>query len=368
MIKKLFLLVTVLVLSSALVGCSGSNKDKIVLNVLNYGEYIDMDLLDEFENKFDVKINYEIYPTPEDMYTKVKSGATNYDLIISSDYMIEKLYNEGLLIEFDMDLLPNYQSERFDPNLQALRDELFTNNQKYNVPYFFGTLGIMYNEAKPGVKELVETHEWAVFFDRSIVGNNISVGMYDSSRDAIAAAALYLGFSLNTTSDQEFQAMEQALTNMNYDMYGTDDLKRKVAEQNLDIALVYSGDFFDQLYGTMEDDLEITFNMHVPDVNNIWFDGMVIPATSRNVELAHAFINFMIDEENAFENAAYVGYCPTITTVFARLAADEDYAEIIEEYPYYPVRDVETFQGEVYRDLGPEIYQKMELLFQRSKS
>lgn len=362
--KKVVSLVVLLLAAFVLSACSG----RTTLYLLNWGEYINDELVEAFEEEFGVRVRIDDVNSNEIMYTRIKNRTTRYDVAFPSDYMIEKLYNEGLLIEFDMDLLPNYQSERFDPNLQALRDELFTNNQKYNVPYFFGTLGIMYNEAKPGVKELVETHEWAVFFDRSIVGNNISVGMYDSSRDAIAAAALYLGFSLNTTSDQEFQAMEQALTNMNYDMYGTDDLKRKVAEQNLDIALVYSGDFFDQLYGTMEDDLEITFNMHVPDVNNIWFDGMVIPATSRNVELAHAFINFMIDEENAFENAAYVGYCPTITTVFARLAADEDYADIIEEYPYYPVRDAETFQGEVYRDLGPEIYQKMELLFQRSKS
>lgn len=354
------LLVTVILLSA----CSGRQT----LYLLNWGEYINEDLITAFEEEFNVRVSLDTADSNEIMYTRIKNRTTRYDVAIPSDYMIEKLYNEGLLIELDRELLPNYQASRFDVNLQALRDDLFVNNQNYAVPYFFGTLGIMYNTAKAGVEELVQTHGWAVLFDRTIIGEDIKVGMYNSSRDAIAAAALYLGYSLNTTNDTELAEIEAALSTMRYDTYGTDDLKRKIAEQNLDIALVYSGDFFDQLYGTMEDELEVTYNMFVPNENNLWFDGMVIPSTSRNVELAHQFINFMIEEGNAYENAAYVGYAPTITSVFEALQDDEDYAEIIEDYPYYPITDPETFNGEVYRDLGAEIYQKMELLFQRSKN
>ena len=199
MIKKLFLLVTVLVLSSALVGCSGSNKDKIVLNVLNYGEYIDMDLLDEFENKFDVKINYEIYPTPEDMYTKVKSGANNYDLIISSDYMIERLIREGWALELDYGNIPNYQFIDED-----FKKTAFDPEGKYTVPYFWGTLGILYDTTKVDGTPT----SWDLLWDENYSGQIL---MMDSQRDSLGAALKKLGYSLKTTNESELEQAKELL-------------------------------------------------------------------------------------------------------------------------------------------------------------
>lgn len=363
LLKKVLLIVSLLLTSFALTACS-----RTTLYILNWAEYINPDVVREFEKEHKVRVKVEPVESNEIMYTKIKNKTTRYDLAVPSDYMIEKLYNENLLLELDMELLSNYKEERFDENLIALRSKYFKDNEKYNVPYFFGTVGIMYNNDKAGVKELVEQYEWEVFFNRNLVGKDVKVGMYNSSRDAVAIAALYLGYDINTTDDTELSEIEKVLTAMNYDMYGTDDLKRKIAEQNLDIALVYSGDFFDALYGTMESGAKVTYDMHVPNDNNIWFDAFVIPNTATNIELAHEFINYMIDTEVALENALYVGYCPTITEVFDSLKKDEDFKDIIINYPYYPIEDPKTFNGEIYKDLGPTVYKKIEELFQRSKS
>lgn len=361
--KRFLIFVSLIFTSIMLTACS-----RTTLYILNWAEYMSPDLIREFEKEHKVRVKVDAVDSNEIMYTKIKNKTTKYDIAVPSDYMIEKLYNENLLIELDKELLPNYKEERFDNNLIKLRSKYFEGNEKYNVPYFFGTIGIMYNNAKPGIKELVEQYEWEVFFNRSLIGKTTRVGMYNSSRDAVAAAALYLGYDINTTDSKELTEIEKVLTAMDYDMYGTDELKRRIAEQNLDIALVYSGDFFDALYGTMEDEAEVTYDMHVPNDNNIWFDAFVIPNTATNVELAHEFINFMIDTEVAYENAQYVGYCPTITEVFNKLKDDEDFKDIIINYPYYPIEDPETFNGEIYKDLGPTVYKQIEEIFQRSKS
>lgn len=361
--KRFLIIVSLLLTTIMLTACS-----RTTLYILNWAEYISPDLVREFEKEHKVRVKVEPVESNEIMYTKIKNKTTKYDIAVPSDYMIEKLYKENLLLELNTDLLPNYINERFDSNLIKLRSEYFEGNEKYNVPYFFGTIGIMYNDAKSGIRDLVEQYEWEVFFNRNLIGRNTRVGMYNSSRDAVAVAALYLGYDINTTNNNELSEIEKVLSAMDYDMYGTDDLKRRIAEQNLDIALVYSGDFFDALYGTMDEGAEVTYDMHVPNDNNIWFDAFVIPNTATNIELAHEFINFMLDKEVAFENALYVGYCPTITEVFDELKKDEDYKDIIADYPYYPIEDPKTFNGNIYKDLGPAVYKQIEEIFQRSKS
>jgi spermidine/putrescine-binding protein len=276
--------------------------------------------------------------------------------------MIHKLYNEGLLLELDFDKIPNYGG--FDPNLEALRDDYFHNNQKYAAPYFWGTLGIMYNDRKSGLKELVEEYEWEVFFNSELT-TGYKIGMYNSSRDAIAVAELFLGIDVNSKSSSDLKAAENLLKQQNYYTWGTDDLKEMIAVGNLDIALVYSGDFFDMLYATLEDELEVTYNLHVPNTNNIWFDALVIPKTSENVDLAHDFINFMLDPDNAYQNAVDVGYCPTQTSAYEALLKHPDYEDLFVNYPFYPGT---ITNGTVYEDLGQEIYQQMEIILSNAKS
>lgn len=357
--KKIIVGLFVVLLGAVLSAC----KSGPILYVLNWSEYMSDELIDQFEAEFGVRVVLETADTNEIMYTKIKGKTTKFDIAIPSDYMIHKLYKENLLVEFDLDLLPNYQQESFDSNLQSLRDNYFEGNQQVAAPYFWGSLGIMYNTEKPGLEELVQNHDWQVFFDETLT-SGYRVGMYNSSRDAIAAAELYLGYDLNTTDEEELVAVQNILKAQSYHTWGTDNLKTMVSEGNLDIALIYSGDFFDILYATMEDDLEVTYNMHVPNNNNIWFDAMVIPTTSQNQELAHEFINFMLDPDHAYENATTIGYCPTLSSAYQAMLADPDYTDVITNYPYYPGTITE---GYVYQDLGSTIYQRFEIILVNAK-
>lgn len=342
---------------------SGCNRGP-VLYLLNWGEYINEDLVASFEEEYGVRVEIEKVDSNEAMYSKIKAKTTQFDVAVPSDYMIHKLYKEDLLVELDFDQLPNYSETMFDPLLDTLRDEYFDGNKDVSVPYFWGTLGIMVNTNKTGLETLVEENGWRVFFDAELTGD-AKIGMYNSSRDAVAVAQMHLGYDINSTEESVFTEVENLLKAQNYFAWGTDDLKEMVANGNCDIALVYSGDFFDMLYASMEDELPITYNMVVPDLNNIWFDAMVIPTTSTNQTLAHQFINFMIDAENAYTNATEVGYCPPITAAYEAILADPDFEEVVTDYPYYPGL---VTQGTVYEDLGTEIYRQLEILLINAKS
>ena len=349
--KKIISFVVVLLVVLTLSGC----KKGPTLYILNWNEYINEDLVDQFEDLYGVKVVVDTAVSNESMYSSIKAKTTKYDIAIPSDYMIHKLYNEGLLLELDFEYLTNYDASKFDPVLQELREGYFANNQKYAVPYFWGTLGIMYNN---NYKDLVEANGWSVFFNKELTGT-AKVGMYDSSRDAIAVAEMHLGIDINSKSENDLKQAETLLKAQKYAMWGTDDLKTFVANGNADIALVYSGDFFDILYASMDEGSDINYGMFVPEVNNIWFDGMVIPKTSRDVVMAHNFINFMIDSENAYENATAIGYCPTITAAYNSMKVDPDYADVVVTYPYYPG---EVKSGVIYKDLGVDVYKQMEII------
>lgn len=357
--KKLLSLIVlfgILILS----GCSRGP----VLYILNWNDYLDDELVSEFESLYDVRVVVDPSESNEAMYTRIHAQTTKYDIAVPSDYMIHKLYNENLLYELDLDKLPNYKSELFDPYLEQLRSQYFENNQKYAVPYFWGALGIMYNERKAGIKELVEQYEWEVFFNPQLT-EGLKIAMYNSSRDAIAVAQMHLGIDINSRNLNDLKAAENILKAQNYFTWGTDDLKELIALGNCDIALVYTGDFFDMLYASLEDELEITYNMHVPDTNNIWFDALVIPKTSTNIDMAHHFINFIIEGNNAYKNAVTVGYCPTVTSAYEAMLVDPDYEDLIKNYPFYPGN---IKNGTVYEDLGQQIYQQMEIILSNVKS
>lgn len=332
--KKMLLLSGIIFILFVMAGCDQREK----LYILNWGDYINDELVAAFEKEFGVRVVPDNVVSNESMYSKIQTRAGKYDVVFPSDYMIEKMRGDGLLLKLDYGKLPNYDAEKIDSTLQNLRDEHFPEQYEYSVPYFWGTLAIMYNEAKPGVKELVEEHEWAVFFDKSLIPADVTVGMYDSSRDAVAAALFYLGRDPNPTSLQELDEVENLLINFKYDFWGTDNLKDVISSKNLDIALVYSGDYFDTVFYTIAElGKTPTFNMHVPTaINNVWYDTMAIPVTSTNVDLAHEFINFFLSYENSYENAAYVGYCPVRHDVYEAILDNEEIAEIVHHSGYYP--------------------------------
>ena len=373
-VVRLFLFTLVSLLSFNLVGCDEGN----VLYILNWDEYIDEDLIEEFEELYDCTVVLDIAQSNETMFSKIMSDAAPYDIAIPSDYMIGQMImcdEEGvkapIIKPIDVTKLENYKIENFDPVLRELIAGLNSNNDycnllDYCVPYFWGSLGIMYNVNTLSPEQIATINEkgWEVLFNKELLGN-VSIGMYASARDSIASALLYNGYSLNTISDAELQKAGNSLGAMDYPAWATDELKTGVASEKYDLALVYSGDFFDTLYSLYEesDDPEITFDMVAPMNNNVFFDAMVIPQNSMNEELAYKFIDFMIEFENSLQNASYVGYCPTQTKVYEAVLEELDFDEKTASV-YYPGN---ITNGEIYKYLGTKAYEVYDLIYKRVK-
>ncbi len=323
--KKIMMMLVALILVVSLSACGGKEK----LYVLNWGEYMDSDLIAAFEDEFNVEVVYEELGSNEEMEIKVKSGQTPYDIVIPSDYMIDKLRQQDLLHEIDHSKLSALNDVSFlDDVLGLYEDKPYA---EYMIPYFWGTIGIMYNTNTVSAEDLTG---WDVLFES---GDELNVGMYDSSRDAVAAALLYLGYDVNTADEAKLNEAKQALIDGAFAQYGEDGLKGKVIEENLDLALVYSGDYFDELYVAEEEEREINFGFFVPETTNVWIDAFVIPTTSENTDMAYEFINFFLTEENAEQNSDWVGYASVLTEVYATLTdPDGDYGYDYENYNPMP--------------------------------
>ena len=259
--KKMFLLLTLLCLCLVLIGCS-KNQNK--LYILNWDEYIDEGLLDKFEEQFDCKVIMEIAESNEIMYSRISSKSADYDIAIPSDYMISQMVQEDMLYEIDFSspILKNYDQEGFDDTLCSIIDRDCSDIKGYFVPYFWGSLGIMYNtdlisedEFNEKIATLAANNKsaWNVLFEKA---NEANIGMYATSRDSIGAALLALGQSLNVTVNDInpetgktwLEEAELLLKNMEYKGWATDDLKTGVAGGKYQMALVYYGDYIDALY------------------------------------------------------------------------------------------------------------------------
>ena len=372
--KKLlqaFLLVLIVSLSMVLTSCDNSNT----LYILNWDEYIDEELIVEFEQEFNCNVVLDIAQSNETMFSKIVSDSAPYDIAFPSDYMIGQMLNcddeevdAPIIKKIDFTKLDNYDQMMFDENLMSMIKKDCPELIDYCVPYFWGSLGIMYNTKNLNENQVntIKEKGWNVLFEKELLGN-VKVGMYASARDSIAAGLLYNGYSLNTKDDNELQKAGDALFKMNYHAWATDDLKTGVAIGKYDLALVYSGDFFDVLYSAYDvedEEVEITFDMVAPDTNNVFFDAMVIPRNSMNEDLAYKFINFMISEEKALQNAQYVGYCPTIKSVCEEMLAELDYIGEDALDVYYPG---DLSNGEIYKYLGTETYSVYDSIYKKVK-
>lgn len=335
------------------------------LTVLNWGEYMDQGLIEVFEETCNVKVVYEEADSNEAMQTRLLNSGTKYDILVPSDYMIERLINDNRLEEINFTNVPNYAniSEDFQNKAHDPEDQ-------YSVPYFWGTFGIMYN--KPLIEELGvnedELNDWNILKD-ALLKNNVM--LYASSRDMFLVGFQLLtpnqeryGVSEISVNLQEGQTVDQykamiqdakellQAINNNANKYGTDDIKSSVANGDVAIGLVYNGDFLDT-YFELEDEAEDTIGYALPEQgSNMWFDSMVIPTTTANKRLAEEFINFMLDPQVAYYNAYYVGYSTPHTQALTLLSEDEDYSGMVTLDAYNP----ESTEGlEVYRDLGEEL-------------
>ncbi len=366
--KKLFGLLALAIIVLVFV-FTGSGKGADLL-ILNWGDYLSSEIVQAFEEEYGVTVKEVNVESNEQMYQNIINQNAEYDLVIPSDYMLDQMKEEGLILELDYSKLDNYREDIFVPELQKLMDSKDCERYKgYYIPYFWGSLGLMYSTRKAGVEEAVLANGFKVLFEQNLLPTGSKVGMYNVSRDALAAAELYMGYSLNTTDVKKIEECLMLLKNTHFDYWGTDELKKDISQGNLDVALVYSGDFFDAYYSDVEaeqyQNLE-HYNIYAPkEHNNVFFDGMAIPITSTNPELAYKLIDYMLVSENSLENTSFVGYCPTLNSVFEEVFQSEDWEDVASIDAYNPtlIMNHPDSIAEVYCYLGEEVYAYIESLF-----
>ncbi len=343
--KKLGLVLAGVLCAGLLGGCGSSSKP--TLKVYSWGEYIDTSLLGQFEKEYDCKVVYETFDSNESMYTKIQSGET-YDVLVPSDYMIERLMKEDKLQPIDWSLVPN--ASGLD---EAVMGETYDPDNTYSVPFFYGTVGILYN--KNVVDEADLKAGWEVLRNTKYAGD---IYMYDSERDSFMVALKALGYSMNTTNkdeiDQAYNWLIEQRDTMN-PVYAGDDVIDNMISGNKSMAVVYSGD---AAYIMSENE---DLGYYQPEEGtNIWQDAMVIPADSTQVELAHAYINFMLDPDNAYANTAEVGYTSPVVEARTK-AAEEDYPGISAYLPdtSASTNEVFAYQEQETKEYFAELWTKV---------
>lgn len=337
--KKAVILLIVLML--AMTGCSKkieTSPDRpyagTTINVYNWGDYIAEDTIKEFTEATGIKVVYETFDSNEIMYAKYKSGAVNYDILIPSDYMIEKLIKENELLPLNFDNIPN--AKYIDGTFKNLA---FDPSNAYSVPYMWGTLGILYNT------KLVddEVNSWDILWNKKYQGKII---MMDSVRDSFGVALKRLGYSLNSTSKSEVDKAKEALVEQAplVQSYVVDQVKDKMIGEEAALAVIYSGE------AIFTSDYNENLAYAIPqEGTNLFFDAMVIPKTSKNQGAAEVFINFMNDPQIAFNNTDYIGYSTPHTEAKAML--EEEVRNDPAAYPSQEIID----KCEVFVDLGAEL-------------
>lgn len=327
--KKILFLVSIIAMT-LLVACGGEKKETI--NVYNAGEYIDTETLKMFEEETGIKVVYDTFASNEDLYIKLTQGSDKYDVIVPSDYMIERLIKEDRLEKINFENVPNFEKIN-----ETFKMPAYDPTNEYSVPYFSGTLGIVYN--KTMVSKPVTS--WADLWDSANEGKVI---MYDSQRDSIAVALSKLGYSINSTNPDELEAAKKELIAQKPLVYAylTDNARDVVIQGEASMAVMYSGDA--ALMISENPDLEYV----VPsEGSNIWVDAMVIPKGSEKKEAAEKFIDFMSRPEISAMNAEYlVGYTAPVDGVVDILP--EELAKSKVAYPDYSTLP----KLEYFKDLG----------------
>ena len=352
--KKLLIFSLFIGLVFSLIACDNTQK----LYVLNVGDYIDMSIVKDFEEEYNCKVVYTELNSNEEIYQKLKNE--KYDIVVISDYMIERMMVEGLIKEIDYSKLENYNYDSLFSEAKELIEHQCTPYKNYFIPYFWGTVGILYNTDCEGLEEDILENGISVLFSN----NSYNKGMYNSSRDALSLALIALGYEeyINVNDEGKLREAMSLIQSVTYRAWGDDNLKSMVHSGMLDLALVYSGDYLDEYYQCEIDDEEINFNYYAPDITNIWVDGLAITKNARNEELAYKFIDYFQIEDIQAQNADYIGYCPLSETVFNILIDEYEY-DIDREFfvPYGPNRIL-------YRFISNSHYNLLNDLLEESKS
>ena len=373
--KKLLLLSLVLIafVIPCITSCDKDDdeiKDVVVLNVYNWGEYISdgfegaIDSNAEFEKYFNenlskkygfkVEVNYTTYATNEDMYSKLSSGSADgvYDVIIPSDYMLQRMADEGMLHSFNVaEEIPNYK---------YIADEFkglyYDSDEQYSVPYTYGMVGVIYNSALMNPEDLDENGEikdksWALLWDKDYAGKILQ---FNNPRDAFATAMFYHGIDINTADRSEWIEALGYLKEQKYILQGyvNDEIFNKMTTGSAVMAPYFAGDFISMYDSLPEDDKFLKF-YYPEEGTNVFVDAMCILKTSKMKDAAMEYINFMLSRDAAVANALYIGYASPNILVANGDEFDEEYfdemgedaiqilyntnpSEINKKYPYEP--------------------------------
>ncbi|MTD41613.1 extracellular solute-binding protein [Erwinia sp. CPCC 100877] len=304
------------------------------LTIYNWGDYIDPALIKKFEKESGYKVNYETFDSNEAMFTKIQQGGTAYDITIPSEYMIQKMMKKDMLLPIDHKKLTglNNIDERF-LNLD------FDPQNKYSIPYFWGTLGIIYNDKFIDENQI---KHWDDLFKPELKDN---VMLIDGAREVIGLSLNSLGYSLNSKNDQQLRQATDKLNTLtsNVKAIVADEIKMYMINEESAAAVTFSGEAAEMLDGN-----EHLHYVIPAEGSNLWFDNIVIPKTAKNIKGSYDFINFMLQPENAAQNAEYIGYS-TPNKAAEKLLPKE----ISSDEQFYPNDEV-IKHLEVYEDLGAE--------------
>ena len=311
---------------------SSSSKNAVTLNILNWGDYIDESILDDFQKEYSwIHLNYSQIPTNEEMLTMLEAEGNSFDIAFPSDYIIERLIKEDKLAKIDKTVITN-----FDQIIDHCKNLSFDPNNDYSVPYMWGTVGILYNTKM--VTEPVDS--WSILWNQKY---SKQILMYDSVRDSMMVALCKLGYDINTRDEKQLQEAEQALIEQKPLVlaYAGDDIKDKMIGGSAALGVVYSGD---AVY-CMQENPDLAYV--VPkEGSNLWFDNIVIMKSCKNVEAAELFVNYLCRPDIALRNTEYIGYSTPI-----KGALDQIDKELYDDPTYNPPADV-LERCTIYHDLG----------------
>ena len=328
--KKITVLLLALFLALPLAGCRAEETERTI-NVYNWGEYIDESVLEEFEEETGIHVNYKTFASNEMLYSAIKGGGNNYDVIFPSDYMVARMQEEGMLRELDYSKIPN--AANIDPRYL---NPAYDPEQKYSIPYMWGTTGIIYNTTM--VDEAPTC--WMDLFTTELKGQ---VLIFDNPRDCIGLALKALGYSFNTTNKDEIAEAADLLIRQKEEgivqAYVMDQIFDKMINNEAAIGTYYAGDYLTMV----EENPDLAF-VQPEEGSNLFVDAMCIPACSQNYEDALAFINFMCRDDIVLRNCEETGYSsPSVT---AMELMDEEMASDPIAYPGEDILDkAETFGG-----------------------
>ena len=364
--KKIISLLVVFILIFTLTACEPTTNfvieyqaeytrefEGVTLNVFNWGEYISdgsegtLDVNKEFEELTGIKINYTTYDSNESMYGKLKSGGVSFDIIIPSDYMIERLINEDMLLEFNPEESSNYKN--IDSKYKNL---YFDKDNKYSVPYNVGMVGLIYNTT------MVEgtPDSWSIMWDKKYTNNILN---FNNPRDAFAVTQFLLSIDINTTNQSEWQTAALKLKEQKpiIQSYVMDEVYDKMEGEQAAIAAYYAGDCLQMI----ENNPNLAF-VYPKEGTNIFVDSICIPKNSKNVEAAKLYINYLLEPDIALANAEKLCYASPNTAVVNN-----------DEYTYkgneilYP-NESQMPKTEYFHDLTPTVRSYYESLWTEIKN